>query len=408
MSENENSGTEGNSPFEWITAELQRLESADLRRWQRVRESPHVGGMVQLDGRQLVDFGSNDYLGLAADGRLIDAVRHAAGEAGWGSGASPLISGYGVLHRRLELELAKFEQAEAALLLPTGFAANVATITALAGPGDLILSDALNHASLIDGCRLSRAETAVFRHGDAAHAAELLEARRRTAKPPHRVLVVVDGLFSMDGDFAPLQQLEALARENGAMLLVDEAHASGVWGASGRGSCEELGIDERNLVRVGTLSKALGSLGGFVVGPAAVIEWIRNSGRPYIFSTAQPEAVAAASLAALRLVQSEPQRRIELREKAAWLRAALVNQGWDIGASASQIIPLQVGAAAQALRLSTALSDAGMFVPAIRPPAVPEGSCRLRISLSWLHPEEQLRRLVEVLGEIREGTTNPH
>lgn len=405
MSENESNGGPSNSPFEWIAAELQRLESTDLRRWQRVRESPHVGGMVQLDGRQLVDFGSNDYLGLAADARLIDAVRHAAGEAGWGSGASPLVSGYGVLHRRLELELAKFEQAEAALLLPTGFAANVAAITALAGPGDLILSDALNHASLIDGCRLSRAETAIYRHGDAEHAGELLAARRRATTPPRRVLIVTDGLFSMDGNFAPLRQLEQLAREAGAMLLVDEAHASGVWGTCGRGSCEEFGIDERNLVRVGTLSKALGSLGGFVVGPATVIEWIRNSGRPYIFSTAQPEAVAAASLAALRLVQSEPQRRIELRGQAAWLREMLVKQGWDIGASASQIIPLQVGSAANALRLSSVLSEAGMFVPAIRPPAVPEGSCRLRISLSWLHTAEQLRRLVEVLGEIRERTT---
>ncbi len=185
--------------YAWIDAELSRLQAAQLRRWQRVRESPHAGGWVQLDGRQLLDFGSNDYLGLAADPEVIDAVRHAAGEYGWGSGASPLVSGYGVLHRRLERDLAAHEQTEACALLPTGFAANVAAITALAGPGDLILSDELNHASIIDGCRLSRAAVAIYRHGDVAHASELL-SRQIATSSPRRILIVTDGLFSMDGD----------------------------------------------------------------------------------------------------------------------------------------------------------------------------------------------------------------
>lgn len=390
--------------FAWIDAELERLQAAQLRRWQRVRESPHAGGWVQLDGRQLLDFGSNDYLGLAADPEVIDAVRHAVGESGWGSGASPLVSGYGVLHRRLERDLAAHEQTEACALLPTGFAANVAAITALAGPGDLILSDELNHASIIDGCRLSRATVAIYRHGDVAHAAELL-SRQIATSSPRRILIVTDGLFSMDGDFAPLSGLVELAESQAAMLLVDEAHATGVWGAEGRGSCEELGVDTHCLVRVGTLSKALGSLGGFVVGPHAVIDWIRNAARPYIFSTAQPEAIAAASLAALRLVQRQPHRRQQLQENAARVRTALQAQGWDLCGSASQIIPLRIGSAAEAWRLSGDLAEAGLFVPAIRPPAVPEGGARLRLSLSWLHTPEQLSRLIEVLGNVR-GTVN--
>lgn len=387
-------------PFAWIATELERLEAAELRRWQRVRESPHAGGLVQLDGRQLLDFGSNDYLGLAADGQLIDAVRHAVGEHGWGSAASPLVSGYGVLHRRLEQELAAHEQAAASALLPTGFAANVAAITALAGPGDLILSDELNHASIIDGCRLSRATIGIYRHADVQHAAELL-ARQTAMAAPRRILIATDGLFSMDGDFAPLRELVTLAEDAGAMLLVDEAHATGVWGAEGRGSCEELGIDLGSVVRVGTLSKALGSLGGFIAGPQLAIDWIRNAARPYIFSTAQPEAIAAASLAALRLVHREPHRRRELQQRAAWVRSELQAQGWDLCGSASQIIPLRIGSSARAMQLTAALVEAGLFVPAIRPPAVPEGSARLRLSLSWLHSDEQLQRLVETLSRLR-------
>lgn len=390
------------SPYGWVYEELQRLESVQLRRVLRVRESPHVGGMVQLDGRQLIDFGSNDYLGLAADTRLIDAVRHATGEAGWGSAASPLVSGYGVLHRRLERELAALEQSEAAVLFPTGFAANIAAVTTLARAGDLILSDELNHASIIDGCRLSRARIAVYRHADVGHAAEFIAACRRE-NPPRRILIVSDSLFSMDGDFAPLRELADLADETGAMLLVDEAHATGVWGDRGSGVCEQLGVERRIAVRIGTLSKGLGSLGGFVVGPQSVIEWIRNAGRSWIFSTAQPEAVAAASLAAIDIVRSEPQRRVELHARASWLRDKLRGQGWDLCGSDSQIIPLRVGAAGVAVELAAKLMEAGFFVPAIRPPAVPEGGSRLRLSLRWSHTGEQLQRLVETLGGMRKA-----
>lgn len=400
MSEKLSPNPNASAPYRWVDEELRRLESAQLRRRLRVRESPHIGGMVQLDGRQLIDFGSNDYLGQAADARLIDAVRHAAGEAGWGSAASPLVSGYGVLHRRLEQELAALEECEAAVLFPTGFAANVAAVTTLAGADDLILSDELNHASIIDGCRLSRARIAIYRHADVGHAAELIAAHRRE-NPPRRILIVSDSLFSMDGDFAPLRELADLADETGAMLLVDEAHATGVWGDRGSGVCEQLGVEQRIAVRIGTLSKGLGSLGGFAVGPQSVIEWIRNAGRSWIFSTAQPEAVAAASLAAINIVRSEPQRRVELHARSSWLREELRGQGWDLCGSASQIIPLRVGAAGRAVELAAKLMDAGFFVPAIRPPAVPEGGSRLRLSLRWSHTGEQLQRLVETLGEMR-------
>ena len=400
MSEKISPNPNASSAYGWVDDELKRLEEAQLRRLLRVRESPHVGGMVQLDGRQLIDFGSNDYLGLAADARLIDAVRHAAGEAGWGSAASPLVSGYGVLHRRLEQELAALEQCEAAVLFPTGFAANVAAVTTLAGADDLILSDELNHASIIDGCRLSRAHIAIYRHADAGHAGELIAAHQRQ-NPPRRILIVSDSLFSMDGDFAPLRELADLADETGAMLLVDEAHATGVWGERGSGVCEQLGVEGRIAVRIGTLSKGLGSLGGFAVGPQSVIEWIRNSGRSWIFSTAQPEAIAAASVAAIHAVQTEPQRRVELRERARWLRGELQRQGWDLCGSTSQIIPLRIGAAGRAVELAAQLMEAGFFVPAIRPPAVPEGGSRLRLSLRWSHTGEQLQRLVETLGILR-------
>jgi 8-amino-7-oxononanoate synthase len=400
MSEKISPNPNASSAYGWVDDELRRLEAAQLRRLLRVRESPHVGGMVQLDGRQLIDFGSNDYLGLAADARLIDAVRHATGEVGWGSAASPLVSGYGVLHRRLEQELAAFEHCEAALLFPTGFAANVAAVTTLAGPDDLILSDELNHASIIDGCRLSRARIAIYRHADAGHAGELIAAHQRQ-NPPRRILIVSDSLFSMDGDFAPLRELADLADETGAMLLVDEAHATGVWGERGSGVCEQLGVEQRIAVRIGTLSKGLGSLGGFAVGPQSVIEWIRNAGRSWIFSTAQPEAIAAASLAAIRAVQTEPQRRVELRERASWLRGELQRQGWDLCGSTSQIIPLRIGAAGRAVELAAQLMEAGFFVPAIRPPAVPEGGSRLRLSLRWSHTGEQLQRLVDTLGILR-------
>jgi 8-amino-7-oxononanoate synthase len=385
------------SPTAWIDDELRRLAEADLDRRLQTFDGPQ-GAELTIDGRAYVNFGSNDYLALAADPRLAEAACAAARSSGWGSGASPLVVGHASEHAALERELAKFEGSEAALLFSTGYAANVGTVTALVGRGDAVYSDALNHASIVDGCRLSRAEVRVYRHSDAAHLAELLE---RDAGAFRRRLIVTDGVFSMDGDVASLVELAALARRHEAMLMVDEAHATGVLGASGRGSSEAAGIEEQVDVRVGTLSKGLGSVGGFVVGRRVVVDWLVNRARPYVFSTALPPAVAAASRAALEIVRNEPERRRKLSETAAGLRLTLASQGWNLGTSTSQIIPLVVGDVAETMHLAAALRERGLLVPPIRPPSVPEGASRLRLSLSYGHTPEMIARLVVALVQLK-------
>lgn len=382
-------------PLDWIDDQLTRLDEADLRRRLRDRSGPQ-GPLVTVDARRLVNFASNDYLGLAGHPRLVEAAIQAARADGWGSGASPLIAGHGGPHAELERRLAEFEGTESALVFCSGYAANVGAITALVGRGDTVFSDALNHASIIDGCRLSRADVRVYRHGDVDHLARLLAA----ADSPGRRLIVTDSLFSMDGDLAPLPALAELAQRHQAILAVDEAHATGLFGQGGRGVAEHLGVLEGVHVRVGTLSKALGSIGGFVAGRRSLVEWLVNRARPYVFSTALPGAALAAAAAALDLVVAEPQRRRSLLETAAQLRTALQAGGWNVGASASQIIPLFVGDPARALAMSKALEDQGMWVPAIRPPSVPQGRSLLRISLAAGHTREMIARLAAALGSM--------
>ena len=388
-----------NGPLGWIDAELAALEHQGLRRRLSTRSSPQSPQMV-IDGRELVNFGSNDYLGLAADPRLAAAVAQALQHEGWGSGASPLITGHAALHARLEQRLAEMEGAEAALLFPSGFAANLGAVAALVGGGDVVFSDRNNHASLLDGCRLSRANVRVYPHGD-WQALDGLLARAAG----RRRLIVTDSLFSMDGDLAPLVELTELAARRGAMLLMDEAHATGVFGRRGRGVAEHLGVDERVAasvaVRVGTLSKALGCAGGFVAGSRTLVEWLLNRSRSYIYSTAAPAATAAAALAALDIVAAEPQRGVELLARAASLRDELAAQGWDVGRSQSQIIPLLVGTPARAVELSARLRERGLLVPAIRPPTVPEGQSRLRISLTAAHAPEMVELLLLAFREAR-------
>jgi 8-amino-7-oxononanoate synthase len=380
-------------PLAWIDRELQSLQEEGLLRHRRWRGGPQNVRLL-LDGREVVSFGSNDYLALAADPRLAAAAVGAIQSDGWGSGASPLLAGYGQWHRRLEDRLAEFEAAEAALLFTSGFAANVGTVAALAGPGDTVLADRKNHASLLDGCRLSRADVRVYPHRDV----EGLEALLAKSGAKGRRLIVTDSLFSMDGDLAPLAELAKLAERYGAMLLIDEAHATGVFGPQGRGAAEFLGVHQGIHVRVGTLSKALGSAGGFVAGSRRLIEWLLNRARPYVFSTAPPGPVAAAALAALDVVRDEPHRRRELLDRAAALRSTLAQQGWNIGASVSQIIPIVVGAPQRALTLAGRLYERGFWVPAIRPPTVPEGEACLRISLTCGHTAEMVAGLVDALG----------
>ena len=312
-----------------------------------------------------------------------------------GSGASPLITGHCQTHSRLEQRLAEFEGAEAALLFPSGFAANLAAVTALAGPGDVVFSDAKNHASLWDGCRLSRADVRAYPHADW----QQLDASLARASGYRRRLIVTDSLFSMDGDLAPLVELAEVARRHEAMLLVDEAHATGVFGPGGRGVAEYLGVEPSITARVGTLSKALGCAGGFVSGSRLLIEWLINRARSYIYSTAAPPAISAAALAALEIVIAQPHRRRELLQRAAALRQRLAAHGWLTARSASQIIPIVVGEPGRAVGLSQRLRQRGLLVPAIRPPTVPEGEACLRVSLTWGHREEQIDALVEELGE---------
>ena len=381
------------NPLSWIDDELTALDRANLRRRLSPRDGPQAA-RLSINGRNLINFGSNDYLALAADPRLGRAVAEVLEREGWGSGASPLVTGYGTLHRRLEERLAEFEGTEAALVFTSGFAANAGTIAALVGPGDAVYCDRKNHASLLDGCRLSRADVRVYPHGDCTRLASLLAESQKY----RRRLIVTDSLFSMDGDLAPMPELAELAERFEAMLMVDEAHATGVFGVYGRGVADHFGVENRIHVRIGTLSKALGCVGGFAAGSRSLVDWLVNRARPYVFSTAGPAAAAAAALTALDIVRQEPDRRQKLLARADELRAKLVRRGWNIGLSASQIIPLIVGEPERAIQLSATLRDRGLFVPAIRPPTIPEGEACLRISLTAGHTEEMIAALLGALG----------
>jgi 8-amino-7-oxononanoate synthase len=355
-------------PLSWINAELAALRSQDLLR-DLATPLARQGPVVDIAGRRLVNFASNDYLGLAADPRLAAAAATACQTHGLGQASSPLICGRSTIHEQLENRLAQFEGAEAALLFPSGYAANTGTIPALADEGDCLFADAKNHASLIDGCRLSRAERFIYPHNDAA----ALDALLREHKNYRRRLIVTDTLFSMDGDLAPLAAIAELAHRHNAMLLVDEAHATGVFGPRGRGVAEHLGVEDGVHIRIGTLSKALGAAGGFVAGSRSLIHWLANRARSYVFSTAQPAPIAAAALTALDIVDHEPDRRTNLLSAAAHLRDQLHSLGFNTGTSASQIIPLITGSPSAALRLSDSLRAAGFWLPPRPPPGVPPG-----------------------------------
>jgi 8-amino-7-oxononanoate synthase len=382
-------GTTTGDPLDWLKSELDELQRNGLRRSLRVRAGGQ-GPTIKLDGRRLVNFGSNDYLGLAADRRLVDAAADTLQTGGWGAGASPLVNGRSALHAVLEEALAEFEGTEAALLFSSGFAANAGTIAALVGRGDAVFTDAKNHASLIDGCRLSRAEIHIYRHRDCDH----LETLLRAAPHAGRRMIVTDSLFSMDGDLAPLVEIAELRDRFECMLFVDEAHATGVFGSRGRGVAEHLGVEDKIDVKIGTLSKALGCAGGFVCGRRALIDWLVNRARPYVFSTAHPDAGAAAALAAVEIVRNEPQRRQQLLARSAALRERLTSAGWDVGNSQSQIIPIRLGEAARAMQFAERLAEAGFFTPGIRPPSVPEGESLLRLSLCYGHTEQMLGDLL--------------
>jgi 8-amino-7-oxononanoate synthase len=378
-------------PLAWVAESCEALRRAGLERPHRVR-SGRQGREVVLAGRPLLNFGSNDYLGYAGDVRLTKAASKAACAEGFGAGASPLVSGHSLAHERLETSLAELLDVPAAVTFPSGFSANAATIPALVGPGDMIASDERNHASLIDGCRLSRAAVTIYPHRDMA----ALDAALAVA-PHRRKLIVTDSLFSMDGTVAPLAALCAVAERHGAMLMVDEAHATGVFGQRGSGLVEETGCAAGVHVRVGTLSKALGAAGGFVAGHGDLVHWLRHAARAWIFSTAHPPAVAAAACRAVELLAIEPERRAELRARAAEFRDRLHAAGIDTGDAAAQIVPVVVGGAEAAVAVAGALAAEGLFVPAIRPPSVPAGRSLVRASVCWHHTAADLARLAAAL-----------
>jgi len=375
-----------------VAARLAELRERGLHRRLRLVEGQQ-GPRVLLDGREVLLLCSNNYLGLADRPAVREAAAAAALEWGAGAGASRLISGNMEPHRRLEARLAAFHGAESALLFGSGYLANTGTIAALAGPGEVVFSDELNHASIVDGCRLSRAQTFVYRHRDLDHLTHgLREASGRAA------LIVTDGLFSMDGDLAPVAELLELARRHGARLMVDEAHATGALGPGGRGSVAAAGLGGEVDLLVGTLGKALGSYGAYVCAGADVIDLLVNSARPFVFSTAPPPAAVGAAQAALGLLEAEPGLVARLRSNAAALRAALAEEGVAVGPGETQIVPVPVGEAEAAMALCERLLEDGVFAQGIRPPTVPPGSSRLRLTTMATHDPEELRGAARRLG----------
>src|SRR5579875_1719246 len=382
----------GELPQSTAAAELASLRAAGLHRRRALLESA-LGARVRIDGREALLLCANDHLGLAGDPRLRAAAAEAASRWGAGAGASPLVCGHTALHEQLERQLASLKGFERCLLFGSGYLANTGVIPALAGPGEVILSDRLNHASIVDGCRLARAETIIYEHCDLdSLAAGLRRAGQR------RALIVTDAVFSMDGDLAPLAGIVELARAHGARVLVDEAHATGVLGPGGRGLVAALGLEREVDVVIGTLGKALGSYGAFACCGATLAEYLLNRARTLIFSTALPPPAVGAALAALELMRAEPALLARLRANADLLRAELARHGLRPPAGETPIIPLIVGRPEAALRASErALAD-GVFVQAIRPPTVPEGTSRLRAVASAAHTEEELRRGAAVLA----------
>ena len=376
-----------------IEEHLAALDAGGLRRRTRLISGPQ-GPRVVLDGKPVLLLCSNNYLGLADHPRVREAAADAALRWGAGAGGSRLVSGTMTIHERLEQRLAAFKGSESALLMGSGYLANVAVLTALGEAGTLVCSDALNHASIIDGCRLARGRTAVYDHADVEHLRWLLEQA-----PEARAVVVTDSVFSMDGDVAPLAELAALCRERGARLVVDEAHATGALGPGGRGAVAEAGLDgEPDVVVVGTLGKALGSYGAFVAGGQAVRELLLNTARPFIFSTAPSPPSVAAALAALELLEEQPHRVDRLQANASLFRDELAREGFDVSGCATQIVPLVIGDAAQAMAICEAALERGVFAQAIRPPTVPQGTSRLRLAVMASHEKEELRDAARTLG----------
>ena len=383
-------------PYAWLEQSLATIHRADWYRSVQTLQS-RSGAVVQLEGREMINFASNDYLGLAGDDRLIQAAVAATQEFGTGSTGSRLLSGHRELHRQLEYAIASLKQTEDALVFSSGYLANLGTIAALVGKRDLILSDQYNHSSLKNGAILSGAVVVNYAHADIEDLKSQLAQHRQQYR---RGLIVTDSVFSMDGDLCPLPQILAIAKQFNSMVLVDEAHATGVLGTTGAGCVEYFGCTGQTLIQVGTLSKALGSLGGYVAGSATLIDFLRNRAPSWIYTTALSPADTAAALEAVQIVQQEPERRTQLSCNVVTLKQLMQEQlpHLKLLPSESPILCFQLASATDALTAGHLLKAAGIFAPAIRPPTVP--TSRIRISVMATHELAHLQQLVDALNQM--------
>jgi glycine C-acetyltransferase len=384
------------NPLQYLTDQLDELKSAGS--FFRLRELQGACEPVShVDGGEVINLASNNYLGLANHPKLKEAALDAIRLYGAGSGAVRTITGTMDIHMALERKIAAFKHTEACVVFQSGFTANAGTVSSILTPEDHIISDELNHASIIDGCRLSRAKIHVFRHRDVAHAEEILEG---LTDMTGRRLLITDGVFSMDGDIGPLPGLVEAAEKHGAIMMIDDAHSSGVLGRNGRGTVDHFGLHGRVHVQVGTLSKAIGVLGGYVCGSQDLIDYLYHRARPFLFSTSHPPAVTAACSAAFDLLEQEPERVQRLWDNTAYFKDALRAQGFDTGVSETPITPIHVGEAKQAHEFSAALFEEGLWATGIGFPTVPKGKARIRTIVTAAHSRPQLDRAVEILNRV--------
>ena len=384
-----------------LTAQLDELRQRGTFFKLRVLDDQQAP-VCTYDGRRVINLASNNYLGLCNDPRLEAAAIAATRTYGAGSGAVRTIAGTMRIHMELEEKIAAFKGVEACVVFQSGFTANAGTVSSILGKDDFILSDELNHASIIDGSRLSRAKIKVFRHKDVAHAEELLQ---EIQNEPGRKLVITDGVFSMDGDIGPVDRLAHLAEKYGAIMMVDDAHASGVLGRNGRGSVDHFGVTDKVDVQVGTLSKAIGSLGGYVCGSRDLIDYLYHRARPFLFSTSHPPSVAATCIAAFNILESEPERIQRLWDNTWYFKQQLSNAGFDVGGnttpkSETPITPILIGDGRKTMDFSRALFDAGVMATGIAFPTVPEGKARIRTIMTSEHTREQIDQALEVFTSV--------
>ncbi|MDR3718758.1 MAG: glycine C-acetyltransferase [Bryobacteraceae bacterium] len=385
-----------NNPLAYLTEQLDEFKRTGS--YFRLRELESACEPVcRVDGKEVINLASNNYLGLANHPKLKEAAIEAVRKYGAGSGAVRTITGTMDLHMKLERRIAAFKHSEACVVFQSGFTANAGTVSSILTPDDHIISDELNHASIIDGCRLSRAKIHVFRHRDVAHAAEVLEGLKD--KPGHKLLIT-DGVFSMDGDIGPLDKLTELAERYGAIMMVDDAHSSGVLGRNGRGTVDHFNLHGRVQIQVGTLSKAVGVLGGYVCGSQDLVEYLYHRARPFLFSTSHPPAVTAACLAAFEILETEPERVQALWDNTNYFKGALKQAGFDTGASETPITPIIVGEAKTAHAFSAALFEEGLWATGLGFPTVPQGKARIRTIVTATHTREHLDRAVEILTRV--------